>query len=174
MENIINDLLDISKIQTGKIQFNFEKVSLYKLLQESVDAVNATQHIIQLNLPVTDIQVTLDEQKISRVLINLLSNAVKYSNPSTTITISAVILGNNVQISVADEGVGIPETERKYIFDEFYRISTSTSNVTGMGLGLYIAKQIVDAHYGSIWVEGRPDKGSVFFIQLPIDQNFRA
>jgi len=174
LENIINDLLDVSKIQTGRVEFNFEKVSLHKLLQDNIDSVNIGQHEVHLDTPDSDVQIMLDYQKISQVITNLLSNAVKYSGPGSTIRISAFAMNDKVRIAVADEGVGIPETEREYIFDEFYRVPGNAVNVPGMGLGLYIAKQIIDAHLGNIWVEGGPDKGSIFYIQLPIDQKSRT
>ena len=171
LENIIGDLLDVSKIQAGKLNFTFEKISLFDLLRDSIDSVDMADHTVKLDLPAADLLIHADYQKMSQVLVNLLSNASKYSDPRTKITVSARVLGDQVQVSVTDEGVGIPEKELTQVFNQFYRIAANAKNAKGMGLGLYIAKEIMESHFGKIWVTSDVGKGSTFHIELPIERN---
>ncbi|MGN6293807.1 MAG: sensor histidine kinase [Chitinophagaceae bacterium] len=171
LENIIADLLDISKIQAGKLDLHFSKTSLKDILKESIELIDFSDHTIQVDNPVVDITIVVDHQKITQVLVNLLTNAVKYSMPGTTISVSAVLLGDEIQISVSDQGIGIRAEYQQKIFDQFYRISsTGKIKAKGMGLGLYISKEIMEAHSGKIWVESEEGKGSVFNVQFPVNR----
>jgi PAS domain S-box-containing protein len=169
LQALIDDLLDISKIQAGKLDLNSQKTSLNAMISEILDTFEAADHKIETELPAEDIMVTVDIQKISQVIINILSNAVKYSQPGTPIYITVIRLGDQIKISIKDEGMGIPPQHLDKIFNQFYRIARS-SNTRGMGLGLYIAKEIIDAHVGKIWAESGGGKGSVFYILLPIER----
>ena len=115
--------------------------------------------------------VNVDAQKLSQVIVNLLSNASKYSDPGTEICVNTIVLGDNVQVSVSDKGIGIQQNELTQIFSQFYRISSAAANTRGMGLGLYIAKEIMEAHLGKIWAESVFGKGSTFHILFPIERN---
>lgn len=170
LEGIIADLLDISKIQAGKLDLHFSRSSLKDILKESIESVDFTNHIITLDCPADDVMVVADQQKITQVLVNLLTNAVKYSPGRAKISLGALIIGDEVQISVADEGIGIPEEHRSKIFNQFYRIPTEKKGPKGMGLGLFISKEIMEAHMGKIWVESEEGKGSVFYISFPINR----
>lgn len=171
LENIIADLLDISKIQAGKLDLHFSKTSLKDILKESVELIDFSDHIVEVDNPAEDITVLVDHQKITQVVVNLLTNAVKYSMPGTSITVTAILLGDEVQISVTDQGIGIPAEHLQRIFDQFYRISSVTkTKAKGMGLGLYISKEIMEAHSGKIWAESEEGKGSTFHIRFPIDR----
>jgi PAS domain S-box-containing protein len=171
LESIIADLLDISKIQAGKLDLYFSKTSLKDILKESIELIDFSDHTIQVDNPAEDITIVVDHQKITQVLINLLTNAVKYSMPGTTISVTAMLLGDQIQISVSDQDIGIPPEHRQKIFDQFYRISSADKiKAKGMGLGLYISKEIMEAHSGKIRVESEEGKGSTFYIQFPVNR----
>lgn len=169
LQLIIDDLLDISKIQAGKLDLNFTKISLNSLIHESAESFDFSDHSIEIEVPAEDITVTVDAQKISQVLVNLLSNAVKYSSLNTHIYITAIRLGDQIKISVKDEGIGIASQHLDKIFNQYYRIARS-SNAKGMGLGLYIAKEIIEGHSGRIWADSEEGKGSEFHILFPIEK----
>ncbi len=171
LESIIADLLDISKIQAGKLDLYFSRTSLKDVLKESIELIDFSDHTIQVDNPAEDITIVVDHQKITQVLINLLTNAVKYSMPGTIISVTAMLLGDQIQISVSDQGIGIPPEHRQKIFDQFYRISSADKiKAKGMGLGLYISKEIMEAHSGKIRVESEEGKGSTFYIQFPVNR----
>ncbi|MET0463544.1 MAG: PAS domain S-box protein [Chitinophagaceae bacterium] len=170
LEGIIADLLDISKIQAGKLDLHFNRSSLKEILNESIESVDFTDHIIELDYPSEDIELFADQQKITQVLVNLLTNAVKYSAPETSISVSALIMGDEVQISVSDKGAGISKEHLSSIFNQYYRVSSGKTTPKGMGLGLYISKEIIEGHMGKIWAESEPGKGSSFHIRFPVER----
>jgi PAS domain S-box-containing protein len=170
LETLIDDLLDISRIQAGKQEYVYKKVKLSELISESVDSLNLADHQLVIDTPPGEIMINVDRQKMTQVMVNLLSNAEKYSPKGTKIEIHAQVLGSNLQLSVRDQGSGIPASELTRIFNQFYRTPHNSSSAKGMGLGLYIAKEIVDAHFGKIWVESEVGKGSTFHISIPIER----
>ena len=170
LEGIIADLLDISKIQAGKLDLHFEKTKLADLLKESIELVDVSTHHLHVEYPREEIAIMIDRQQISRVLVNLLTNAVKYSAPETPINVIAVRLGDQAQVTITDCGIGIPKQLLEEIFNQFYRVS-SDNKTKGTGLGLYISKEIIEAHSGKIWAESELSKGSSFHILLPIGRS---
>jgi len=165
---IVNDLLDLSKIQAGKLDIHFSKTTLYSLINDSIEAVATSGRPIDTELPAEDMEIVIDSQKMSQVLVNLLSNAIKYSEPDTGISLTAIGIGDEIQVSILDHGMGIAPGNLEKIFTQFYRVIRS-SQTQGTGLGLYIAKEIMDAHSGKIWVESEVGKGCVFHVQFPIN-----
>jgi two-component system sensor histidine kinase KdpD len=111
--------------------------------------------------------IPLDYVEIDQVLSNLIENAAKYSPPGTQIVVRARRTGREVRVEIADEGPGIPPSSVPHLFDPFYRVDESTPRTKGLGLGLAVAKGLIEAHAGRIWVENRPGGGSVFQIALP-------
>jgi PAS domain S-box-containing protein len=170
LEGIIADLLDISKIQAGKLDLHFNRSSLQEILNESIESVEFTDHVIELDYPSEQIEIFADQHKITQVLVNLLTNAVKYSAPETRISVSALIMGDEVQITVTDEGEGISKEHLLNIFNQYYRVSAGKRTPKGMGLGLYISKEIIEGHLGKIWAESEQGKGSSFHIRFPIER----
>jgi len=168
LQGIINDLLDISKIQAGKMDLDYEKTGLSEIIKESIESVDVHQHILETEVPPDDITVIADRQKLVQVIVNLLSNAVKYSEPHTVISIICRITGDQVEIIVLDQGIGIPAEDLPNIFNQFYRASPEKIKAKGMGLGLFISKEIMEAHSGNIWAESTPGKGSAFHIVFPV------
>ncbi|HTD95250.1 MAG TPA: ATP-binding protein, partial [Chitinophagaceae bacterium] len=140
------------------------------LIQEAIESLDFSRHKIEADIPSEDVSITIDNQKMSQVLVNLLTNALKYSKPHSRILVTAIRLGDQARISVSDEGVGIAAAHLEKIFNQFYRIYSTSNSAKGMGLGLYISKEIMEAHLGKIWAESIEKKGSTFHIQFPIDR----
>jgi PAS domain S-box-containing protein len=169
LDSLVTDLLDSSKIVAGKIQFNLAHFDLYKLLLDVIDTfsyANKTHEII-----ITDNQcvymVYADQQRIEQVLINLLSNAVKYSPKADKVYVTTFSADGSVTVSIRDEGMGISETQKNLIFTRFYR-ADGPSNISGLGLGLYLTKEIIERHHGSIHVNTQLGEGSEFYFSLPL------
>lgn len=169
LEGLISDLLDVSKIEAGKLQFQEEVMRIDELLEESIEnnRLTLTRHTIKFTNDAT-CYVKVDRQRIDQVLSNLISNAAKYSPKADTIEVNASADDDWVMISVRDFGMGIGKADLEKIFDRFYRVETKVGNITGLGLGLYIASEIVNRHDGKMWVESEPGKGSVFRFSLPV------
>jgi signal transduction histidine kinase len=172
---IINDLLDLSKIQAGRLDLNFSKTSLIGLIHENVDTIKQLypKRNIELELIAEDITVTIDSQKMGQVLINILGNAVKYSPDDTKIQLKVMRLGDQIRVSIQDWGIGIPKEDITKVFSQFYRSHVSRSTTEGMGLGLYISKEIIDGHRGKIWAESGGERGTIFHIDFPIEGKHR-
>ena len=168
LQDIVAELLDVSRIQAGQLRIEFNKVDLGELVQDAIDTTIDTGRIITIELPVEKVEFDADRQKLNHVLSNLLTNAVKYSEPGTPILVGGRVFGDDVQISVTDQGIGIPSDEQGVIFDQYFRTDIGRAKATGMGLGLFISRQIVLAHYGRIWVESEAGKGSTFWISIPL------
>jgi PAS domain S-box-containing protein len=170
-EKIIGDLLDISKIQAGRMALNFNHTSLHSIIRESIESVDLRSHKMEVEKPEEDTQVFVDHQKLSQVIVNILTNAVKYSPQNTVITLSATIIGDEVLICIEDQGIGISQQHLEKIFDQYYRVPQNESKRgTGMGIGLFISKEIIEGHLGKIWAESSPGKGSSFSILFPVSR----
>lgn len=167
---IISDLLDISKIYAGKFELNLSKASLLSLIKESVDAAKqlGTDYEIECDLPKEDILLMVDATKMHQVLVNILSNAIKYSPDNKKIVLKAERFGDDIQISIRDRGIGISTEHLDNIFTQFYRITKEGNKAQGLGLGLYLCKEFVEAHHGKIWAESEPGKGTTIHVALPI------
>jgi signal transduction histidine kinase len=175
---IINEVLDISKIEAGNIQLSCEAINLPDLLQQVSDAMmpQARRKEIALTyeLQNTVPSIWADRAKTRQVLLNLVSNAVKFTPRGGRVAVSAAPCtlssgAPGVQISVLDSGIGVPSESRERIFEAFYQVdSSSTREYGGTGLGLSIVKNFVEAHGGRVWVETPNGGGSVFYVQLPV------
>ncbi|HKC35707.1 MAG TPA: ATP-binding protein [Chitinophagaceae bacterium] len=167
---IISDLLDISKIHAGKFELNLSKASLLSLIKDSVESVKllAADYKIECKLPKDDILLTIDATKMQQVLVNILSNAIKYSPGNKKIVVTAEYFGDDVKISIRDWGIGISAEHLDEIFTQFYRITKDESKIQGLGLGLYLCKEFVEAHHGKIWAGSKVGKGTIVYVVLPI------
>ena len=167
---IISDLLDISKIYAGKFELNLGKTSLLSLIKDSVDSAKqlGADYKIECDLPKDDVLLIIDATKMHQVLVNILSNAIKYSPDNKKIVLQAERFGDDVQISIRDNGIGIAPEHLDNIFTQFYRITKSGNKTQGLGLGLYLCKEFVEAHRGKVWAESEPGKGTIIHIVLPI------
>jgi two-component system sensor histidine kinase VicK len=170
MTGLINNLLNISKMEAGTLQLSRTRVKVYDLLQDAYTAMSSHalgKHIkLELQIPPDLGSIKLDKALFRIAIDNLLSNAIKYSNPGGIVTLSAHITGDNqMQISVRDQGIGISAEDQEKIFHKYYRASTAeTASRSGHGLGLFLAKQIIDLHHGTITVRSELNKGTEFTI----------
>ena len=171
LTDLINDFLDLQRLESGRQRYVFADVALLPLLQEAVAPfVNGTEkHTLHLAVPDSLPTVRVDSGRIRQVLTNLLSNAIKFSPDGGTITVSAQNTEESVVVRVTDDGIGIPAEALPQLFDKFFRVdNTETRKISGTGLGLALVKQIVEAHGGQVRVESALGKGSTFSFSLPI------
>ena len=174
LAGLINDLLDLSKIESGRIEVKSSRVSLSGLVREVVEGLRpvAAEKVIALEATIREqsILVWADRDKINQVLTNLIGNAIKFTPVQGRVTVSASRNGDeSVQVSVSDTGPGVPAEEREKIFAKFYRVAeTNGENSKGTGLGLAISKALVELHGGKIWVESEAGRGSTFSFTLPV------
>ena len=171
--HLINDILDVEKIESGKLEFKVERLSLASLLRQSIEvnAPYATQYGVSLHLSVENdaLVVQVDPHRFLQVMDNLLSNAIKFSPKAGSVEIRAAAQGARVRVSVADHGPGIPEEFRQRIFQKFSQAdSSSTRQNGGTGLGLSIAKALVERFGGQLQFASVVGEGSTFFFELPI------
>jgi signal transduction histidine kinase len=174
LAGLINDLLDLSKIESGKIDVKSSRISLSGLVHEVAEALRpvAAEKVIALEASLREpsILVWADRDKINQVLMNLIGNALKFTPAQGKVTVSTSRNGGeSVQVSVSDTGPGVPADEKEKIFAKFYRIAEANGeNSKGTGLGLAISKALVEMHGGKIWVESEPGRGSTFSFTLPV------
>jgi len=179
LTQLVNNILDFSRIESGGKTYQFEQADLKDVVVETLRAfdVRLSQTGFSLDLKVTDepLIAFVNRDAITQLLMNLLDNAIKYSGSSKKILVQAGCREGQINISVTDYGVGIPREERDKIFDKFYRVSTGlVHDVKGSGLGLSIVKHIVEAHKGKITVESQPGMGSTFTLFFPSVEDFDA
>lgn len=168
LATLINHMLDTTKISEGKLQLTIERLDLNGLLKERVEEIRHTSSHLFVLQPTRIPPVMADRERIGQVITNFLSNAIKYSPDKSAITVSCSALEDGVKVSVQDEGYGIPESDQPKVFDRFFRVtSNNMDRYPGMGLGLYISAQIIQRHGGTIEVQSRLGKGSVFSFTLP-------
>ncbi|HEY3078822.1 MAG TPA: ATP-binding protein [Chloroflexota bacterium] len=171
LARLVNELLDVSRIETGRIEFAFGTVDVNELSNEILGRMQLTTSRHQLELlPAANGRalVSADRDHLEQVLSNLIGNAIKYSPDGGPVTVAVEPEDGEVRVSVRDRGIGIPDTELDKIFGLFYRSEERTSrDIGGMGLGLYIAKEIIGRHGGRIWAESKLGQGSIFCIALP-------
>ncbi len=171
LSELIANLLDMSRLEAGTLRIEPEAADLGPIIHETVVKfqVMSRRHQLQAVLPATLPFVWADPRRVHQVLRNLVENAIKYSPQGGPITVSAQVRDDGVQVSVADQGIGLEAHQLERIFDPFYQVdSASTRQVGGSGLGLSICKAIVEAHGGKIWAESRPGLGSTFSFTLPL------
>ncbi|MBP8293944.1 MAG: PAS domain-containing protein [Caldilineaceae bacterium] len=194
LEALIDNLLDVSRIQASGLRLDFADVNLQALAGRVVAAyrTQTDNHRIEVDFPNALPVIWGDEERLRQVLTNLLSNAIKYSPDGGLIRVggwvqpvSGFVHTGDAQpppagrrfvvIYIADQGVGIPTSELPYIFDRFYRVDSSLRRTTaGAGLGLYLARAVVEAHGGRIWASSEPGKGTTFFFALPLEDQQEA
>jgi len=170
LKDMVNDLLDIAKLEEGKLTFYRSPLDPTDLLVKAADLAHtiALRGGKRLKVEIREPLPTMmgEREKISRVLNNLLNNALKYTDANGCITLSAQPEGDYVQFAVSDDGPGVPEEARERIFDKFAQAGGGTQR-QGTGLGLTFCRLIVEAHGGKIWVESEPGQGSTFYFTLP-------
>jgi two-component system CheB/CheR fusion protein len=166
---LVDELLDASKIQAGRLDYEEEPIDLDALVHEAVEMLQASnpKHILRAS-GATHAVILGDKDRLGQVLTNLITNAVKYSPQANRVDISLSTSEKEALVSVTDYGVGIATTHQKHIFDRFYRVHDSSNKTfKGLGMGLYIAYDIVKRHGGDLTVESAEGKGSTFIVSLP-------
>jgi signal transduction histidine kinase len=170
LQALIEDLLDISSLNSGKISLRLTRCDLAVLCSKVIEDQRALSgRRIELELPAEPLILQADAQRLTQVIINLTSNAVKYSPESSVICISASKASSYLIIAFHNDGPAIPQEQKIHIFEPFYRTpEAARSSIQGSGLGLAISKDIVERHEGQIWVESSEEKGTTFFVRLPL------
>lgn len=179
MMRMINDLLNLSRMDLGTARLDKEYVNLNELFNHILDRFDmilkngeksSKNYTIKRDFTRRDIWVEVDTDKIQQVLDNIMNNAIKYSPDGGVITCRLIETHNHVIMSVTDQGLGIPKEALSHVFDRFYRVDKARSRAQGgTGLGLAISKEVVQMHGGRIWVESREGEGSTFYISLPYE-----
>ncbi len=168
---LIDDLLDSARVDAGGLRLEKRRVAIARVAEETVSSARVAhpQHALELELPESEPTVFGDERRIAQVLSNLIENAMKYSKTDAAVRVSVVCRGAEVVVSVADQGIGIPADEVPKLFDRFFRARNApVSQYGGLGLGLYICRDIVELLGGRIWADSELGRGSRFHVALPL------
>ncbi len=178
LHRLMLDLLTLARLEAGTDDMQTEMVSVKAMLQNMVDkfSILAEQNAIQLKLnEPPDVFVLGDGDRLAQVFSNIIDNALKFTPVHGKVEIAADAVENDIIIQIEDNGIGIPLDEHERIFERFYQVDSARKygKKKGFGLGLSIAREIIQSHHGQIWVENNPDEGSVFFVKLPIFMNKR-
>ena len=170
LSQLINDLLDLQKFESGNFSLNFELVDLKQLVLQALDSIApfAAKYQVSFQTNLADCQLMADQTRIRQVLDNLLSNAIKFSAPGQVVKVQLSKAENSIRFEVQDQGCGIPDNFRSRIFEKFSQADGSTSRkAEGTGLGLNICKTIISAHQGDIGFDSQAGHGALFWFELP-------
>ncbi len=173
MITLINDMLEVDRLESGKLKYNFVPVQFEELIEDMIRSLLplATEKNIRVEFkaPEQPLQrIKIDPDKMREVLQNLIDNAIKYTKEGSVVDVGVAMEGAELHFSVKDRGIGIPENEKDQIFSRFFRAANAVSTQTnGSGLGLFIAQSVVKRHGGKIWFESTLDEGTTFHMVLP-------
>jgi signal transduction histidine kinase len=168
---LVDDMLDLHRIETGILKMHFEKFELGQLITDIVQNTVYGADGIKGNITINSVDAMegiFDRNRIEQMMINLISNAIKYGSDGA-IDVEVNRIGKMVQIRVRDRGIGISAVNQKRVFLRYERVS-SEQKINGLGIGLYVTKQIVEAHHGKIYIESEIGKGATFVVELPLEQ----
>jgi len=169
---LTSSFLDLSRLESGRVQFQYKVFSIEKLYTECLEIMQSKadeENIrIKIDLPSNLPDLEADPNKLKQVILNLLSNAIKYNRPKGKVVLQAKVEKDQMRLTVKDTGYGIPEEAMPNLFNKFFRVRETERKVAGTGLGLAISKQIVQGHKGTIEVESKSGKGTSFIIHLPL------
>lgn len=167
LTNLVNQMLNLAQLETGKMHLNLEQIELVELFGE---VIKKMEFLLEGRKIIFDSQETVtilgDRYRLEQVLINLINNAIKYSEENTSITIGATKENDRVIVSVSDQGKGIEKDKLHRLFEKYYQVDPKN---IGFGLGLYISKRIIAKHRGKIWAESKLGMGSTFYFSLPLN-----
>ena len=171
LNDLVNDLLDLSRLQAGVLELKRERFDLTESIREILTRYDKLADFKFPFQPGESVYVVADKLKISQVVYNLINNAVNYAGEDKTVALSQEVMGDHVRISVTDTGEGIPQDRLRDIWDRYYKVDREHRRAqVGTGLGLSIVKNVLDLHGGSYGVISELGKGSTFWFQLPIDK----
>jgi len=169
LNKLIVELLDVSKIQSGKLEIHRGEFDFDKMVKDTIEHIQFSNDECNIVLEgTTGVMYEGDESHLSQVVGNLISNAIKYSPGNNQINVYLSSLMNRIKFSVRDYGFGISIEDQKKVFDRFYRVGEIREKIAGMGIGLYICEQIIKQHDGNLWVDSELGKGSIFSFTLPL------
>jgi signal transduction histidine kinase len=170
LTSLVSDLLDVSKIEAGKLQLGIEQFDIKPVVEGAIELIRHSNnnYNISLQTSIDSLTVSGDPHRIEQVLINLLTNAIKYSPGSDKVEVFLNTKDNKVIVGVKDYGVGIAADKLTKVFSRFYRIEGANPNISGLGIGLYLSHEIVTRHKGKLWVESDLGKGSTFWLSIPL------
>jgi signal transduction histidine kinase len=167
---MITELYESTKINSGYLKLHISEFNFFDAIKESIETVEVLQPAYQITVNGNgNIIVRGDRYRLIQVLTNYLSNGIKYSNGKTRVSLKITHDEKTLTVSVKDEGLGISKEQLPYVFERFFRVE-KTRNIEGLGLGLYLCRQIVHAHKGRVWAESEEGKGSVFYFSIPLMQ----
>jgi two-component system phosphate regulon sensor histidine kinase PhoR len=169
LQGLINDLLDVSKIKAGRLEYALNEIDITELISQSVEnAEHIYPNYTFKYQPAQPYTVKGNPERLEQVLMNLINNAVKYSQTNKTVLIATEKRGDNIRVSVTDRGIGLSPEQKSRIFERFYRVEDKKNMTSGLGMGLYISQEIIRNHNGTIGVESEPGQGSTFYFELPL------
>jgi two-component system, chemotaxis family, CheB/CheR fusion protein len=170
LHSLIADLLDISKINAGKLMLTPVTFNFGEVLKDCIETIGHLSPGFNISVHGnSDINVYADRHRIEQVVMNYLTNAVKYSPKSDKVEVSVATENKYLKVAVRDFGIGIPFEKQEKIFERFYRVNDDVHTFQGLGIGLYISAQIIHRHKGKVWVESEEGKGSTFYFTLPLE-----
>ena len=166
---LVADLLDISKIESGKLKFNRKYFNFDKILDHIIEIMQqANPNVKFIRKGEIHSEIFGDEMRIEQVIINFITNAIKYAPESNEVHITSEQRGDEIYFSVKDFGIGIAKDHQLRIFDKFYRVEETSERFQGLGIGLYICQEIIERHQGSIGINSEPGEGSEFYFNIPL------
>ncbi|HEY0246062.1 MAG TPA: ATP-binding protein [Mucilaginibacter sp.] len=169
LQRLVNDLLDVSKIQAGKLEYAVAPLNLTDMVKAGVENAQHIYPSYQFEIrDGEDIFITGNEERLEQVFMNLINNAVKYSPVNRRVVIDVSKQGGMVRVSITDFGIGLSDEQRERIFERFYRVEDKMHMSSGLGMGLYISQEIISNHNGIIGVDSKLGKGSTFYFELPL------
>ena len=175
LERLISDLLDVSKINSGRLVYNNTVFYFREMLREVVQSIQSTTQTHQIIVERSDKVIFLgDRFRLEQVVYNFLSNAIKYSPHADKVIVNSVVKENDLVVSVRDFGIGIAPENINRAFDRYYRVDDTAMRFQGLGLGLFISAEILKRHNGNFWIESEAGKGSTFFFSLPLNDTSHA
>jgi len=172
LEKLINDLLDVTRINAGKMVYDIQPFDFREMLLESMESVQLKSEGHEIVLEQADeLRFSGDRLRLEQVVNNILSNAVKYSPGATKVLVNATVQGTGVVVSVRDFGIGIAREHIEHLFGRYYRVDNTAMRFEGLGLGLYISSEIIKRHNGTLWIESTEGEGSTFYFRLPLQHD---
>lgn len=169
---LVADLLDISKIESGKLKFNKKYFDFDSFLENIIDGIQQSNPDFTFIVNgKAGIPVFADDTRIEQVIVNFITNAIKYSPGTNQVEINVFVSDDKLYLGVRDFGIGLSKEHQQLVFNKFYRVEDTASNFHGLGIGLYICRQIIRRHQGKIGVKSAPGKGSEFYFYLPLQES---